>query len=236
MIIVGTGLIARAFEPYLSLYPDVTIFASGVSSSTESQDKEFEREVCFLRKCAEFSGHIVYFSTCSIYDHELAFSPYVRHKKNIESILLSDYSSTIIRLPQVVGLTRSSTNLFPYLLSSILLGRRFDVWQKASRYLIDVHDVASIVVALLHAKLPFIGPINVSPPFPIYLPELVKLIESFVGLPGNLSFVDRGSSYTIDTYELFSALPSLLTLFSSSYYECLISKYTPSLSVLIRGL
>lgn len=236
MIIVGSGLIARAFDPYLSLYPDVTIFASGVSSSSESQENNFQREVRLLRKCAELSKHIIYFSTCSIYDYELISSPYVLHKKNIESILGAEYSSTIIRLPQVVGLTRSTTNLFPFLLANILLGRHINVWQTASRYLIDVHDVASIVVALLYADLPLVGPINVAPPFPITLPELVSLIEAFVGVTGDFSFVDRGSSYSINTHELFTALPGLFSLFRSTYYDCLIRKYIPSMSMLIRGL
>ena len=235
MNIVGAGLIARAFDPYLSLFPDVTIFASGVSASSESQDRNFEREIRLLRKCAELSKHIIYFSTCSIYDQGLTFSPYVLHKKKIERILQYEYSSTIFRLPQVVGLTRSTTNLFPFLLSSILLGRRIDVWQNASRFLIDVHDVASIVVALLHADLPLVGPINIAPPFPISLPELVSLIEASVGITGYFSFVDRGSSYVINTDQLFTEFPYFSSLFHPSYYDCLIRKYIPSMSMLIQG-
>lgn len=235
MNVVGVGLIAHAFDPYLNLYPDVTIFASGVSSSSEYHVNNFEREVLLLRKCAELSKHIIYFSTCSIYDLELSASPYVRHKKFIEDILKNEYSSTIFRLPQVVGLTKSSTNLFPFLLSSILRGRRFELWTNASRYLIDVHDVASIVLSFLHADLPLAGPTNIAPPFPISLPALVSLLEDTVGINADFSLVERGSSYLIDTDELFSSMPGLSSLFHPNYYEFLMRKYVPSLSMLIRG-
>ena len=47
-MIVGHGLLARAFEPRYGDDPRVTIFASGVSNSRESVPAAFERERAML--------------------------------------------------------------------------------------------------------------------------------------------------------------------------------------------
>ena len=50
-MIIGSGLISNEFLKYEEYFHDSIIFASGVSSSTELNDEEFEREFTFIKKC-----------------------------------------------------------------------------------------------------------------------------------------------------------------------------------------
>ena len=90
-MVVGTGLIAKAFLEYEN-DDNIIVFASGVSNSKEISIDEFDREKLLLNDYLEKYGknkHFIYFSTCSIYDTYFERSEYSKHKINMEKILMT---------------------------------------------------------------------------------------------------------------------------------------------------
>lgn len=152
-MIVGNGMIASAFKSYFGDDPDVIVFASGVSNSRENRGEEFLREKKMLMECMSYEKFTFYFSTCSVNDPELLDAPYVVHKKEMETLVRSAKDYAIFRLPQVVGKTPNPNTLTNYLYRQIMSGSNFKVWRHATRNLIDVDDVASIVSYLVRASL-----------------------------------------------------------------------------------
>ncbi len=93
-MVIGKGDIASA----LIDQPDKIFFASGVSNSTCTDWKEFQREKDLLMKQNKFS-HLVYFSSLCIYYRD---TPYARHKKIMEHLVKDNFAvSTIVRLGNI---------------------------------------------------------------------------------------------------------------------------------------
>ena len=112
-MIIGNGLIARAFDSYIA-NQQVIVFASGVSNSLCKEPSEFEREWRLLRGVIDAHPNVklVYFSTCSISDQDRQNTSYVKHKVDVEDFIkqnCSDY--LIIRLPAVIGKSNAATTL-----------------------------------------------------------------------------------------------------------------------------
>ena len=61
-MIIGTGMIARAFKS-LEKNPDVLIYAAGVSKSNEANNDQFNKESELLKKAINLDKKIIYFST-----------------------------------------------------------------------------------------------------------------------------------------------------------------------------
>ena len=85
-MIIGSGLIGRAFNKLKHEFNDVCVYASGVSNSNSSDLFEFKRDheqlLYFLSKYSKLR-RFYYISTCSMYDFERHNSPYVKHKLNL---------------------------------------------------------------------------------------------------------------------------------------------------------
>ncbi len=81
-MVIGNGMIANRFVNYRE-DKDIIIFSSGVSNSKDTVEENFLREFHLLNQTIKNNpgNTIVYFSTCSIEDDDLASSPYVIHKK-----------------------------------------------------------------------------------------------------------------------------------------------------------
>ncbi len=69
-MIIGNGMMARSFESYRG-NSEILIFASGVSNSKDVDEDNFNREVLLLKDVINNNPEkaMVYFSTCSMYDH-----------------------------------------------------------------------------------------------------------------------------------------------------------------------
>ena len=102
-MIIGNGLIASAFNPYFSNDERVVVFASGVSNSRETRAEAFLRERQMLLDAMRHERFLLYFSTCSVNDPELADAPYVVHKKEMEKLVQSTKDYAIFRVPIIVG-------------------------------------------------------------------------------------------------------------------------------------
>ncbi len=70
-MIVGSGLLARAFALHAAVTPQCWFYAAGVSNSACTDEREFERERARLAdalRSASGAPAFVYFSTCSADD------------------------------------------------------------------------------------------------------------------------------------------------------------------------
>jgi UDP-2-acetamido-2,6-beta-L-arabino-hexul-4-ose reductase len=226
MSVVGNGMLAQNIKS--SLPPslqDMVFFASGVSDSTSTNPAEFDREILLLSSFLQSDMHIVYFSTCSIYDPDLVNSPYVRHKLHIENLLTRRGSSSIFRLPQVIGRPFNPATLCNHLARCIREGTHFVVWKHARRYLVDIDDILPIVYAILPSHVGKSVCLNIAPPRNISVSSIVRYLEDSLHTRAIYSLLDNGSSYVVDLPGLPMASGEYSRLCSPFYYRSLIHKY-----------
>ena len=225
-MIIGNGLIAKAFDQYFSDDSEVVIFASGVSNSKENQEEAFLREENLLKNALDANKFVTYFSTCSIDDPELFNTPYVVHKKKMESLVRGGAQRhAIFRLPQVVGKTCNPNTLTNYLYRQVVSGSTFQIWRNARRNFIDVDDVASISNYLISHSLTEKITENIASPFTISIPDLVGIFESVLGKKANYTIGDAGGKYEIDVERALDAANHLDIKFDETYLERVIRKY-----------
>lgn len=225
MMIVGNGLIANSFKKLSTDNQNVIIFASGVSNSMEKRKSEFLREKNMLINLVDIPKLIVYFSTCSIEDPLLHASPYVSHKQEMEELVSTAREFVIFRLPQVVGKTINPFTLTNYLYRQISTGSYFEVWQNATRNLIDVDDIALIVNYLIRSSMASCITSNIASPFTISVPDLVRIFESIIGRKSNCKFVDGGGSYFVDSTLAAHAATQAGVNFEKDYIIRVLKKY-----------
>ena len=145
LVIVGKGLVATTFSRVVASSTGLVIYASGVSDSRCTDEKEFNREKQLLSSTLlQYISPkaFIYFSTCSVYDPDMAGSPYVLHKKRMEELILNHPKGYVIRMPQLVGHNAPPNTLVTHLVSKIRQGETIEVWSGAYHNLIDVKDSA----------------------------------------------------------------------------------------------
>jgi hypothetical protein len=126
-MIIGKGDVASAIIDR----EDVTFFASGVSNSTCTNPKDYDREIHLLQKMPK-DRHLVYFSSlCIYYSH----SWYGIHKRNVEKLIIGYFDSyTIIRLGNISWGTNPNT------LINYLKAHPEAEIQKVYRHIIDKEE------------------------------------------------------------------------------------------------
>jgi len=224
-MIIGNGLIAKAFAPQFAHDDQVAVFASGVSFSGEARDDQFDRERSLLREVLATRRYVVYFSTCSVKDPELAETPYVVHKRAMEELVRQCERYAIFRLPQVVGVTLNPTTLTNYIFGKVSSGERFKIWLHARRNIIDVDDVASIGTSLLRSREADNATTNIVCPFSISVLDLVKTFEEVLDTKADYECVTAGGSYEIDATRAADVARSLGIAFDDDYIRRVIRKY-----------
>jgi hypothetical protein len=224
-MIVGRGLIANAFAGTFAAAPDVVIFASGVSDSSETRPEAFAREERLLeRSLAEHPALLVYFSTCSVKDREQMDTAYVRHKLRMED-RARESDHVVFRLPQVVGRTPNPATLTNYLHAHIAAGTKFAVWKHAWRNIIDVADVARIAGHMIADGRWRNRTVNVACPTMVRVVDLVAIYERVLGVAANFEQVERGDRYEIDAAEAVRVAREIGIEFGPDYVENLIRHY-----------
>ena len=224
-MIIGNGLIAHAFNIDYWHESEIIMFASGVSNSKETSISEFSREENMLLDAVKLNQKIVYFSTCSIDDPELQFSPYVLHKKKMEGIINGCSDFLIIRLPHVVGATSNPNTIVNYLYSKITLGATFDLWKYAKRNFIDIEDVKSIASYVLNNLSMNRVTLNIACPFSISIFDLVTILEGLSHKKALFNIVNFGSDFVIDTSVSDACASKLGIEFDGNYVKNIINKY-----------
>jgi len=227
-MVIGSGLLATAFESFYQNDDDICFFASGVSDSTCRDKSEFEREKKLLMKnISKYYnvGSFVYISTCSIEDPCSVDTPYVRHKREMESIVLEHSRSIIFRLPQVVGKTGNPNTLIRFLHLSIETGKKFELWKYANRNIIDIDDVV-LIISYYIANVPLRQRIlNVANPVNYTMLEIVNSLEVALDKKGVYRLVERGGSYCIDISEIYPIIKESGVFFGKHYLSKIMKKW-----------
>ncbi len=226
-MIIGKGLLARAFEPRFGTDPDVVVFASGVSNSLETRAEEFARERGLL--CQLLDGkarRLVYFGSCGVLAAEEQPTPYMEHKKSMEVLVLEAPGGLVLRLPQVVGTTNNAHTLTNFLRDRILAGEHFTVWEHAERNLVDVDDVAAIGSALaIDLGRSESSAISIAAEKSVPMPEIVTMFEHALKKRANCSMVGKGARLPVDTRKAAEVGARLGINLGGGYIEKVIRKY-----------
>jgi nucleoside-diphosphate-sugar epimerase len=192
-LIVGKGLISRSLSEVDR--GDCTFFASGVSDSSETRAVEFARERALLSTHLKDGAdrRFFYFSTCSVLDNGLPDSPYVAHKREMETLVSQSNGGVVVRLPNVVGFGGNPSNLVNVIARSIQMGTQFPIHNQAKRYLVGASDVAALVsAACSDSKCP--PEFNLVPDEMLTILEIVEELEMIFGTKAKYDFVDAGSA------------------------------------------
>lgn len=224
-MIIGRGLIASAFNPQIVSDLDATIYASGVSDSSQDSQEAFARETVLLEQhLGKARGCFVYFGTCNVHDPDRMETPYTKHKLRMEAMVMRGQNYAILRLPQVVGATGNPSNLLNHLTASIRAEREIQVWRLARRTVIDVADVAKLTHTLLER-----GPMqlvsDLAPPESVTVLELIDILERVLGAKARKSLVDRGNDRMPDSTLAVDLSNAAGIDFSPGYTERTIGKY-----------
>jgi nucleoside-diphosphate-sugar epimerase len=225
-MIVGDGMLARAFEPYFGLDEGVIVFASGVANSQCRDEAQFDRERALLGATLKQADDrlLVYFGTCSVRDSEANETVYVRHKMAMEGLAAQARRSLILRLPHVVGPTRNPHTLVSYLHGRMRRAETVEIWDGARRNLIDAQHVAMLGRAVVSEGGPG-GVVNIACTRDYSVAEIVACLERVTGLTANRKPVARGGSYRIDVGGLGSAIARLGLSFDETYLERTLARY-----------
>ena len=130
-MIVGKGNIGKV----LIDREDVLFFASGVSDSSCTDEAQFNREKDLLNK-QDFTKHLVYFSNLGVYRWD---NRYIRHKKEMESLVKQLFDSyTIIRV-EVLEWAKNPTTIHNYFRRMLKEEKPITI-QDTHRYLLSLDE------------------------------------------------------------------------------------------------
>jgi len=199
-MVLGKGLIARAFAKYWERDPDVAVIAAGVSNSAEVDEGQFSRERRMLEGVlAARSARVVYFSSCAAGNPLELQSAYLKHKIEMERLVLTDPRGLVLRLPQVVGRGGNPHTLTNFLAQKINSGEAFEVWADAERNIVDVEDVAIIGTQAIRwaEQLPRV--ISIADLESTNMLTIVHMMEKVLGKCGRYTVSQKGTPFPIDT-------------------------------------
>jgi len=227
-MIVGSGLIATTFAPYEATHPRVCFYAAGVSNSSCTDPREFERDCLRLERHLEDveKGRLfVYFSTCSVEDPWSKSGAYAQHKLALEDMVRQRSAHLVLRLPQVAGRTPNPHTILNYLYARITRSERFALWRHASRNIIDAHDVGRIAVDLIDNEGACNETINIANPRNSGMNEIVAALERVTRHRAIYDAVDKGGEYAIDTSRISASIRRCGIAFDDAYLSRTVAKY-----------
>jgi len=228
-MIIGSGLLARAFSPLFAVSRDYCVYAAGVSNSNCSDQREFARERDRLMIAIEQHRSVdlfLYFGTCSA--NGSVDSPYVQHKIKMEKIIAEHPRYLILRLPQTAGKTENPHTLLNYIFTRIIRSERFQIWRNARRNIIDVEDVVRIAADLALEEGVRRECINVANFSDYSMSDVVGIMEKVVSKKAIFDSLDKGDTYPIDTQRIHKVAQRCGVVFGPEYLESAIRKYYES--------
>ncbi len=204
------------------------IFASGVSNSKDMDEEKFLREFNLLEQTVRNhpENTIVYFSTCSIQDSDLASYPYIIHKKRIEEFVKKNVGAYyIFRVSNVAGISNNPYTLLNYFIFNILKGNPLTVWKNAGRNIIGIDDMYAIVNYFLSEEKQLNTTINIANPENYPVPYIIACIERHLNKRAICNEIERGTDYRIDVSEIKPVTNKLNLQFDKNYLPSLLKKY-----------
>ena len=153
-MIIGNGLVAKSFKKKSNFFKNVIIFASGLADSKNKNSNQFQREEKLLKKYLKIKKKkLIYFSTLDVLRSKK--TPYIRHKINIEKILINEKNTLIVRLPQLIGNSNNKKTLFNFLVSNLRTNNKIKIFINYYRNFIDVSDLVLLIKNLNKKKINF---------------------------------------------------------------------------------
>jgi len=226
-MIIGNGLVARAFETYRD-DKQVLIFASGVSDSKNSTDDGFRREARLLTQAIHENRDkkLVYFGTTSVNDPDLIGSAYVQHKLAMEQLIQqAGISFHIFRLPNLAGSSNNPNTILNYLYTCINNSKPFDLWIQSERNIIDIDDVYKTAHYLIQRAVFSNKIVNIANTKNYLVQYIVSCIEDFCNRKALYRTVTKGSSFNIDLAETVDIYALLGIIFNDNYLPAILQKY-----------
>lgn len=226
-MVIGNGMIAHMFMSYEN-EKDIIIFASGVSNSKDTRDDNFLREFQLLNQTIKDNPDktLVYFSTCSIQDDDLALSPYVIHKKKIEEYIKQNAPKHyLFRISNLAGVSNNPYTLLNYFILNILREQPLTVWKNAYRNIIGIDDMYALVNFFLQENKNINSTINIANPENYSVPNILACIEMHLNKKGIYNEIERGDNYTIDTSIIDPVIKKLDIQFHDDYLSSLLKMY-----------
>lgn len=231
LMVIGKGTMAQAFSDFTD-NNDFLIFASGVSNSKETNQEAFTREMTLLQESLKLYPHLhmVYFSTCSVYDSEEQHSAYVQHKLAAEKFIQTTTPKyTIFRVSNVVSATLYHTTIFSYLAHHIKNNLSFKLWKNAYRNILGVEDIKKIITYLLtQPTLSNEKIINIANTKSYAVLDIVKVMETYFQCKAQYELIDRGTYFEIDTSLVQTIINQLDITFDEYYINHLLQTYYPT--------
>ena len=226
-MVVGTGMIGKRFASYQNNDAFV-IFASGVSNSKNTDNDDYQREKELLRSTIikNPGKTLVYFSTCGIYDPDEQKSKYVIHKKELEELISEKCNQfQIFRVSNLVGKSGNPNTVLNFFIHHIRNKINFDLWCNASRNLLDIDDMYTIVDHILQQQFYTKEIINIANPLSYNVKEIVAAIESLWHIKANYIPIEKGSSFAINIDLVLPVIQKLDIHFENDYLINLLKKY-----------
>jgi len=226
-MVIGNGMIANRFASYKNT-DDIIIFASGVSNSKETVEENFLREFTLLKKTIKEhpKNILVYFSTCSVEDTDLALAPYVIHKKKVEAFIKQNAAKYyLFRISNLAGTSNNPYTLLNYFVFNILKNHPLTVWKNAFRNIIGVDNMYSLIDYFLREKENINATINIANPVNYSVPFIIKTIENHLNKKAIVNEVERGDDYKIDVSAIEALFNKLCIEFNDDYLSLLLKKY-----------
>lgn len=224
-MVIGSGLLATTFMHY-QYSRDVTIFASGVSNSSTINPADFEREINLLTPLLSTKTKLIYFSTISVYDPELQSSPYILHKRQIESLIRANVGSYIIfRLPILLGHSSNPNTLINALVERILTNKPISIYTNACRYIIDVSDLNLLLSKMIDSTKYDRQVIDVNYNNPIRIQELISILETVLGIKATINLLNKGGCYSTENQLFLNFADSMEMIPPTDYLQNRLYKY-----------
>ncbi len=200
-MIIGSGQLAKAFQKS-KLKDDTCIFASGVSNSSCTDERQFEREKNLLIDTLKNNSDkkFVYFSSCALSAIEYPKNDYYKHKANMEDII-KEHSKKyyIFRVPQLFGdFIDNHKTLINFIYTSIEYNQKFNIYDEAYRYVIEINDVIKIVESYLTHHDSCMT-VDIANTYRYKVLDIVQIFEKILNKKANYEVIQKKDKYTLDS-------------------------------------
>jgi len=224
-MVIGNGLLANTFRKYEDS-DSIIIFASGVSNSKEINKSEFKREFDLLKTMLVFkeTKKIIYFSTCSVLDISLTESNYVKHKKNIEGFIISNFKYyLILRIPNIVSNNKNLNTSFNFFKNKLLNNDEIICNKYATRYYIDIDDLEKTLPIFIETYVN--QSINICFTNKETVINFILKMGKEMKINPKINLVNNGIDYTIDNSVFISETNKMNYSIGEDYNDKIIKKY-----------
>lgn len=220
-MVVGNGIISNIFKNKYEYDNNYLIFSSGVSDSNETDIKQYKKEEDLLfNYIKDFPSYkFIYFSSVLLESD----TPYFKHKKNIESIIINNCESYLIfRLPQIFGKGGNKNNIVNYFRECIYNNIIIKCQQETYRSIIDIEDLYNIIDYCIKESNIIL---NISYIERISIKDLIFIMSEIMNKNALITNIAAGYSLDIENSEIINIAINNLKIDRNNYTKKIIKKY-----------